>query len=84
MAIDQAEQQAELAKLPNQSDSANLRDAMTTERFQANTLRSDLVNRAIKYGDIEAAQVFLNVGQAEIDNLLQFRAAKKLVQQRQS
>lgn len=84
VAIDQAEQQAELAKLPNQSDSANLRDAMTTERFQANTLRSDMVNRAIKYGDIEAAQVFLNVGQAEIDNLLQFRAAKKLVQQRQS
>lgn len=82
--IDPSEQQAELAKLASQSDSANLRDAMTTERFQANTLRSDMVNRAIKYGDIEAAQTFLNVGQAEIDNLLALRAAKKLVQRSQS
>ena len=84
VAIDPAEQQAKLAKLANQSDSANLRDAMTTERFQANTLRSDMVNRAIKYGDIEAAQVFLNLGQAEIRNLLELRAAKKLVRSSQS
>ena len=75
--IDQAAQQAELAKLPNKSDEANLRDAMRTERFQANTMRSDMVNRAIKYGDIEAAQAFLNLGQAEIDNLLEFRSARK-------
>jgi len=82
-AMDQAEQQAELAKLPNKSDEANLRDAMTTERFQANALRSDMVNRAIKYGDLQAANMFLNIGNGEIKNLLAFRAAKKLAKQSQ-
>ena len=82
--VDPAEQKAELAKVMNQSDEANLRDAMRNERFQANTMRSDMVNRAIKYGDIEAAETFLNVGQGEIDNLLAFRSAKKLLKQNQS
>lgn len=81
--IDQAAQKAELAKLPNTSDEANLRDAMRTERFEANTMRSDMVNRAIKYDDIQVAQTFLNVGQGEIRNLLDFRAAKKLLNRNQ-
>lgn len=80
-APDPAEQEAALARLPNQSDAANLRDAITNERSQANTLRSEMVNRALKYGDVEAAQTFLTVGRGEIDNLLALRAARKLARQ---
>lgn len=83
MVIDQAEQQAELAKLPARSDEANLRDAMRAERFDANEMRSELVNRALKYGDVEVAQTFLNVGQGEIKNLLEFRSALKQLKRSQ-
>lgn len=83
VAMTPAEQDAELAKLPNQSDEANLRSAMTNERFQANMMRSDMVNRALKYGDIEAAQTFLNVGEGEIKNLLEFRSALKQLKRSQ-
>lgn len=77
--MDPAVRQAELAKHQNTTDEANLRTAMSNERHQANMMRSELVNRALKYGDIEAAQTFLNVGEGDIDNLLEFRAAKKLL-----